>query len=88
MTVVVRCPNPDCRANSTAADSLRGNTVTCKKCGQRFVVNPTRSGELSDGQTACFTFVYRAISDPASGLRPLQSVEASWSRGHGRGLSG
>ena len=72
MTVVVRCPNPDCRAKSTVVESLGGNTVTCKKCGKRFIANPRQSAESS----------VEKRRPPTSGATQFSSLPADFGRYH------
>jgi formylglycine-generating enzyme required for sulfatase activity/predicted Ser/Thr protein kinase len=48
MSILVQCPNPDCKASSMVEDSVSGRNVKCKRCGKPFVAKPTFDGHKSD----------------------------------------
>lgn len=41
MAVRVQCPNPNCGKRYRADESLLGQTIVCKHCGQEFTVSPS-----------------------------------------------
>ena len=48
MSILVQCPNPDCKASSMVEDSISGRNVKCKRCGKSFVAKPTMDAHKGD----------------------------------------
>src|SRR5262249_30052695 len=44
MKVQIQCPNPACSKTSAVPSETIGRTITCRACGQSFVVCPTAGG--------------------------------------------
>jgi serine/threonine protein kinase len=45
MAVTIQCPNTQCRAMATVAETLNGRKVKCRRCGTPFVARPTVAGQ-------------------------------------------
>jgi predicted Zn finger-like uncharacterized protein len=70
MSILVQCPNPDCKASSMVEDSISGRNVKCKRCGKPFVAKPTMDGHKGDTKK----------EKPASNSNPFPVLPAEFGR--------
>ena len=69
MSIIVHCPNADCRQSCSVAESI-GEPVRCPKCGKHFVVKPTFDGQKNDTKK----------SQPSSNANPFPVLPAEFGR--------
>jgi predicted Zn finger-like uncharacterized protein len=70
MSILVQCPNPDCKASSMVEDSISGRNVKCKRCGKPFVAKPTFDGHKGDTRK----------NQPATSTNPFPVLPAEFGR--------